>query len=471
VILNAINIFSKGIIMADPIDDFSNYQLPVTTDSKKFSATATAASAEVAEDLAKSQVQEAAVSSFGVGTTQYTGFDSVRIKLNDNGTYTATYSSQAIQVEPPPAPDPVPINQPVVPDNINPVFPPPPLTDNALEATLSEREITYLDDEFDPYTSGAGNIDPPKDQKVVDGLDPVYPPPPLTDNSINENTNGSNPIPGARDTTRTQGVNQDIVNFNSRTDWRVRLSLAPKADYLYNVAKEGDILAPLKSTNGVIFPYTPQIQVSYQANYDPTEITHTNYKHYNYRNSEVSQITINADFTAQDTAEANYMLAVIHFFKSVTKMFYGQDKNPTNGTPPPLCYLSGFGAQQFDNHPVAITSFQYNLPNDVDYIRSSSVPQQGGVNLSAYQTKVNNYVPGLSRLFSSGLTPGAATKQPEFSKSLSNSEATYVPTKVQFNIQCIPIVTRADVSRTFSLREYATGSLLRGSKRQGGGIW
>jgi hypothetical protein len=52
-----------------------------------------------------------------------------------------------------------------------------------------------------------------------------------------------------------------------------------------------------------------------------------------------------------------------------------------------------------------------------------------------------------------------------------NSEATYVPTKIQLQITCIPIVTRNDISNKFSLKEYATGELLRGSKRSGGGIW
>lgn len=462
VILDAINIFSKGIIMADPIDDFSNYQLPVTTAKQSFSATATAASAEVAEELARSQAREAALATFGVDQTQYLGFDEVNVRLNNNGTYTASFSTQAGQIEPSVPPVPIISNQRTVDEE------PDDTLNREPDVPEDQREVT--DEPFDDTLNR--EPDAPEDQReVADGSDPAIPTPPTEDGGGGGFNPSPNTVQGSKENAQKQAISQDITNFNSRADWRVRLSLAPKADYLYNVAKEGDLLAPLKNTGGVIFPYTPQIQVSYQANYDPTDITHTNYKHYNYKNSEVSQISINAEFTAQDTAEANYMLAVIHFFKSVTKMFYGQDKNPTNGTPPPLCYLSGFGAYQFDNHPVAVTSFQYNLPNDVDYIRASSVPQQGGVNLSAYQSKVNTYVPSLTRLFGSNLQPGAATKQPEFSKSLSNSEATYVPTKIQLNIQCIPIVTRADVSRTFSLRDYATGNLLRGSKRQGGGIW
>jgi hypothetical protein len=75
-------------------------------------------------------------------------------------------------------------------------------------------------------------------------------------------------------------------------------------------------------------------------------------------------------FTAQDTGEANYLLAVITFFKSVTKMFYGQDAE--RGAPPPLVYLSGLGEYQFNEHPCVVSQFNYNLPSDADYIRAGS---------------------------------------------------------------------------------------------------
>jgi hypothetical protein len=52
-------------------------------------------------------------------------------------------------------------------------------------------------------------------------------------------------------------------------------------------------------------------------------------------------------------------------------------------------------------------------------------------------------------------------------------EPTYVPTKLQIQIGAIPIVSRRDISQNFSLRDYASGELLKGSQRgdQGGGIW
>ena len=282
------------------------------------------------------------------------------------------------------------------------------------------------------------------------------------------------------------GATNDAVNSNSKAvnkvisrepdDWRVRLSLAPSANYLYRVAKPGDLLYPLNGTNGVLFPYVPQVQTSYKANYDAGELVHSNYKMHFYKNSAVDDISITAEFTAQDTAEANYMLAVIHFFKSATKMFYGQDQSPRAGTPPPLLYLSGFGAYQFDNHPLLLSSFTYSLPNDVDYIRAGSTGVWNGTNISQLGTKAVNSAAStpLDRLkaaFGSKIAKGGTAAAPAFTGNLSTGDSTYVPTKISIQLSLIPVVTRKDISDNFSVEKYATGALTRGSKRSGGGIW
>jgi hypothetical protein len=245
-------------------------------------------------------------------------------------------------------------------------------------------------------------------------------------------------------------------------DWRIRLSLAGSANYLYKIASKSDILYPLIATDGVVFPYTPQINTSYRANYDPAELTHSNYKMFFYKNSSVDDISITAEFTAQDTAEANYMLAVIHFFKSATKMFYGQDTSPRAGTPPPLLYLTGYGLHQFQKHPLLLTSFSYNLPNDVDYIRAGSNAQWGGVSIAQLSSGSN------TRLGSSGLTPGGVAKPAAFSGLASQDKVTYVPTKISLSLTLVPVVTRNDISKNFSLKDYAAGKL---SAKTGGGIW
>lgn len=249
----------------------------------------------------------------------------------------------------------------------------------------------------------------------------------------------------------TASGEDDEIVVNGRVDWRARLSLAPDSTYFYNNPAAG-ILAPLISTNGVIFPYTPAININYVANYEPASIVHNNYKVFQYSNSFIDSVTITCDFTAQDDGEANYMLAVIHFFRSLTKMFFGQDQQPRAGTPPPLCYLRGMGAYQFANHPLAVSSFAYNLPNDVDYISTA-----GPITTQA-PTATNNLSSSLR--LPPNVVPGGVAAPPMFESKPIADRLTWVPTKMQMVITCIPMMSRNEVSNVFSLEEYSNGILV-----------
>jgi len=132
---------------------------------------------------------------------------------------------------------------------------------------------------------------------------------------------------------------------------------------------QSEIFKPLKDLNGVLFPYTPTIQVTHKASYEMMQLVHTNYPTPAYQHSSVESINITGLFTANYRAEAEYIVAMMHFFRSVTKMFYGQDQ--LAGTPPPILFLDGYGPYTFDHVPVVVTSFDYTLPNDVDYISCS----------------------------------------------------------------------------------------------------
>jgi len=249
----------------------------------------------------------------------------------------------------------------------------------------------------------------------------------------------------------TGTTEDDEIVVNGGIDWRVRLSLAQDSTYFYNNPDAG-ILKPLIRTNGVIFPYTPAININYLANYEPASIVHSNYKVFQYSNSSVDSVTITCDFTAQDDGEANYMLAVIHFFRSLTKMFFGQDQQPRAGTPPPLCYLTGIGTYQFSAHALAVSSFAYNLPNDVDYISTD-----GPITMQA-PTATNNLSSSLR--LPPNVVAGGVAAPPMFEDRPRADSRTWVPTKMQMVITCIPIVSRNEVSNEFSLREYSNGSLI-----------
>ena len=56
-----------------------------------------------------------------------------------------------------------------------------------------------------------------------------------------------------------------VIGFDrSGEEWRVRVSVSPGASILYRDANPG-VMAYLKDTDGVIFPYAPQVTVSYSA--------------------------------------------------------------------------------------------------------------------------------------------------------------------------------------------------------------
>jgi hypothetical protein len=267
---------------------------------------------------------------------------------------------------------------------------------------------------------------------------------------------------------REQQAIREQFQSPANGDWRVKLKLPPGANYLYKDDDQKSILAPLAASDGVVFPYMPEIQTTYNANYDTTDLTHSNYRGYFYKNSYVGDIGITAVFTAQNTAEANYLLAVIHFFRSATKMFYGS-KDSQRGTPPPLVYLFGLGQYQFQAHPCVIRSFNYNLPNDVDYIRTK--PNNYNVNFNNTLPKIqsggNPISAVISRLRNALLPRGAIPNVPQelltVSQSVSNIDnSTYVPTKITMQINLLPIQTRNQQSQQFSVKEFSNGNLLKG---------
>ena len=311
----------------------------------------------------------------------------------------------------------------------------------------------YVDPNGTPYDD-EGNLNP--GWTLIDGK-PVY----LGGSFVAPATLASaqaSRTSAAAERARKQQTYIDQQRNLNNSDWRVRLSLAKNSNYLYNAEKPG-ILDPLKPTNGVIFPYTPQITTNYKANYNSYDLTHSNYRGYYYQNSFTDTITITGTFTAQTLAEANYLLAVIHFFRSVTKMFYGQSQNV--GSPPPVCYLNGLGEFQFNKHPVLVTNFAYTLPRDVDYIRALSANnlQLNQNPLRAKSNTVNPQLASVQRLANAFIKP-INTPPPPTQPNTNNP--TYVPTKIEITVNLLPIQSRAQVSQQFNLQTFANGQQLRG---------
>lgn len=162
--------------------------------------------------------------------------------------------------------------------------------------------------------------------------------------------------------------NKKQRNKFPKPDQRVRL-IVPRS---YLDGKTGGPKEPFASqgvlalNSGIIFPYSPTIEVSHSAEYTEANTLHSNYTQYFYKNSKVSEITLKGKFTCQNVFEAKVLLSVIHLSRALTKMRFGNDTFA--GAPPPICQLMGYGAYMFDKVPVAVRSFNVSIPNDVDFI-------------------------------------------------------------------------------------------------------
>jgi hypothetical protein len=149
----------------------------------------------------------------------------------------------------------------------------------------------------------------------------------------------------------------------AKNDWRVRITCQ------WNIFNS-PLFALLENTGGVVWPYLPNITVSTKANYTTIDPTHGNYSFQTYKNSAVDDIQIVGEFSCETETDAAYWIAATTFFKTATKMFFGQGEFA--GNPPLVCNLTGYGASVFDKVPVVIKAFSVDLKDDVNYIRCNS---------------------------------------------------------------------------------------------------
>jgi len=207
-----------------------------------------------------------------------------------------------------------------------------------------------------------------------------------------------------------QGIKLEAADSN---DWRVRLN----ADW--SIFPESELFNRLRNTGGVVWPYLPTVSISTSANYTQIDPVHNNYPFQSYKSSQVNEITISGEFSCETAADAEYWMAATTFFKTATKMFFGEGENA--GNPPIVCVLSGYGASIFNNVPVVVKSFSVDLPPDVNYI---------------------NY-----------------NGQSDITKLVGTN--TWIPIMSTISVTLMPIYNRERLRR-FSLQEYARGDVTFG---------
>jgi len=186
-------------------------------------------------------------------------------------------------------------------------------------------------------------------------------------------------IPKGGELFQSSGEGIQVIPKNG-TDWRVRIACD------WSLFPGNPQFELLQKSAGVVFPILPDITFSTKANYTQIDPIHNNYPFQAYKNSQVDEIMISGTFICEDETQAAYWIAMTTFFKTMTKMFFGQGANV--GAPPPVCRLTGYGASVFDNIPVVVKSFSVDLDGDVNYKRCDAfgtntwVPITSSVNIT-----------------------------------------------------------------------------------------
>lgn len=219
-----------------------------------------------------------------------------------------------------------------------------------------------------------------------------------------------------------------FVTASGTKDWRVKLSFPTK----WPAPQEGDLMAPLEHSGGLVYPTNPTVMIQQHAEYNSLQPVHTNYPYWAYQNSSVGRITITGQFYVQNAMEARYWVACIHYLRCVTKMHYGGN-TPDAGSPPPRVKFNAYGDHVFNNVPVIVQDFTFDSPADVDYI-------------------------------SCGYENSRFSGAPGGSGGIDTEKVSYAPTMSLLTISIVPQYTRKEISE-FNFNDFIKGNYNSGNNR------
>ena len=190
-------------------------------------------------------------------------------------------------------------------------------------------------------------------------------------------------------------------------DWRVKLTVPNGPLTGFFDFDTNPLMQPLAGIGGIFWPLTPSMVIQHSANYNAMDMTHSNFPHQAYQNSQVDSLNIIGEYPVQNQDDAKHWVATVNFLRTATKMFFGQDDGTgLKGNPPPILHLSGYGDHMFQKVPVVLNSFNVELRAGIDYIstkqESTSFKQlngpDAGYDLSANSTEPMTWAPTLSNI-------------------------------------------------------------------------
>lgn len=223
---------------------------------------------------------------------------------------------------------------------------------------------------------------------------------------------------------QTPGTTSDGRKDTGNFDWRARIR--PKKggeDQAYGTKNhkgedQNSILSPLKERGGIVYPYTPNLFLQGSVDYDEHSQHGSNYPFYTYINSKPATLPVQGQFTANTLEEAQYLLSIFHFLRTITKGYYGDSavEQGYYGTPPPVLIFEYLGAFGFNKVPVIIRSFNIQLPDGVDYVPV------------------------------------------EYNHPIEGNTITYMPTETDIMIEMVPQYTQKKLRSRFDLNAFTSGA-------------
>jgi hypothetical protein len=236
------------------------------------------------------------------------------------------------------------------------------------------------------------------------------------------------------------GISTDsrIVNARAKwsgrsdtTDWRVRLQVPNGPLEKFFDFGNNELLKPLAKHKGIFWPLTPSMVIQHSANYNAMDMTHSNFPHQAYQNSQVDSLNIIGEYPVQNSEDAKHWVATVNFLRTATKMFFGKDDGDgLKGNPPPILHLYGYGDHMFHKVPVVLNSFNVELRAGIDYISTRQNPD-------AYTSDRTRERMGLPQL---------------------EASQTWAPTLSNISVLVTPIYSRDSV-KDFSMKKFVNGEL------------
>ena len=218
---------------------------------------------------------------------------------------------------------------------------------------------------------------------------------------------------------------------SDKKDWRVRLQVPEGPLTQFFDFDNNPLLQPLAGSRGIFWPLTPSMVIQHSANYNAMDMTHSNFPHQAYQNSQVDSLNIIGEYPVQNSEDAKHWVATVNFLRTATKMFFGKDDGDgLKGNPPPILHLYGYGDHMFHKVPVVLNSFNVELRAGIDYISTRQNPD-------AYTSDRTRERMGLPQL---------------------EASQTWAPTLSNISVLVTPIYSRDSV-KNFSMKKFVNGEL------------